>query len=135
MLFRSTTQTIHVVIEKSNADDEDNYDSDRDPLKTHKIERTYEDEDFNLGFHTKSDGDINYRTSDDYIASITSDGTISMHRSSITENSDHIVIYVDIAETRDWNATTIEYELKINKCTVRFKNTEDINLKIGRAHV
>lgn len=128
VIWASTTQTIHVVIEKSNADDEDNYDSDRDPLKTHKIERTYEDEDFNLGFHTKSDGDINYRTSDDYIASITSDGTISMHRSSITENSDHIVIYVDIAETRDWNATTIEYELKINKCAVRFKNTEDINL-------
>lgn len=128
VVWAVTTQTIHVVIERSNADDEENHSSDRDPLKTYKIERTYEDEDFNLGFHTKSDGVVSYRTSDDYIASITSDGTISMHRSSITESSDHIVIYVDIAETRDWNATTIAYDLKINKCAVRFENTADVNL-------
>lgn len=135
VVWNSISTTIHVKIVKSKPDDPGNSESDQDEDDDFKIERTYEDPDFNLNFTTKSDGAITYSSSDTSIATITADGTISMHRSSITDSTDYITITVNIAETRDWEAATIIYRLKINKCNVRFTNTNDIYLTCKTAAV
>lgn len=128
VIWNSTSQTIHVVIKKSKPTDPGNSESDQDEDDDFKIERTYEDPDFNLNFQTLSNGAVTYESSDSNIASVSADGLISMHRSSITDSSDHITITVRIAETRDWEAATIVYQLKINKCAVRFSHTGDITI-------
>lgn len=88
------------------------------------IEKTYEDPDFDIMFETDSDGAVTFASGTAAVATIHStSGMVHILKAGTT------VITAHIAETEDWYAADMPITLTINKCAVRFENTDPIEVE------